>query len=325
MNYINLLKFKKILISLIIVSTTLMPKSTVVCTDLEKCEDSDLDIPKTSVTDVVETPVQTISDALILEKPINKYEFYAEKYENQANEIIEMEKNLEIAEYESMIEFYSKVYHLDYQIVLTIIKDLTTEFRSSDFVSENKISVSTIKGKEIDFTSKEFAILVEIRNIYYNYSDYGYSSEEIIKTDYEEETKTYEEQILEISKIVGVDPILVYSICYSESGFKSDQFVYNHNPSGIRFSSGFAVFPTEYSGFIEICLEMLKYNINGLETIEQIGAVYAPVNETVNEDGSLDVESSYNIHWISNVSATYKRVENEIEIFAIEETTNLTR
>ena len=89
-------------------------------------------------------------------------------------------------------------------------------------------------------------------------------------------------------------------------------FLTKNNPSGIKFGSEWAVFPSPAAGFIEQACELLKYKIDGLESIADIGTIHAPLS-----DG--------NYEWVGNVTAIYNEaLENYESLFGSEEEVNLT-
>ena len=63
-------------------------------------------------------------------------------------------------------------------------------------------------------------------------------------------------------------------------------------------------FDTKEEGFIELALEILKFNRMGAYTIEEIGAIHAPVEDN-------------NENWIPNVTDAYTMVSADTELLEI--------
>lgn len=306
MEYLKLLKERKTMLALLLLSTSMVAGAREIYINQDE--------PKS-----LNSLINEIKSSVPLYYEAKTYTVESEEIDYSA---------LEIEKYKENIKFYTDIYNLDYEVVLSIISDLTDDFTNEDFVVNNLISNPTMKSKVVDFNNKDFSFLVEIRNIYFNYNKYGYTFDEVTKKEnsgisystdelaekgYEidyltiVEKLSYEEQIYNISNVIGVDPALVYAICRHESTFNSYQFNNNNNPSGIRFSYGFAIFPTLYSGFIDTALEMLKYELNGKTSISDIGNVYAPTSDPLNSG------------WVSGVTKYYNEAKEMYELLYQEE------
>ena len=117
-----------------------------------------------------------------------------------------------------------------------------------------------------------------------------------VQTGYQSPTD-YGKEIGYYSKLLGVDPFLVYSITQAETGWDSPLFLNSNNPAGLRINGSWWNFSTKEEGFIELALEILKYNRKGAFTIEEIGSIHAPLED----DPS-------NKDWIPNVTMIYNDV-----------------
>lgn len=187
--------------------------------------------------------------------------------------------NNEISDEEKYINYYSSVYHLNSDIVYDILSQMTDNFTTDNYINNNVIGESKMKNLYVDCDSVELAIMIAVRNINYNYGSYGYSFESI-KEVTEVSELNHMDMIGKFSDVIGVDPNLAYAISRCETGFSSDLFKYANNPAGIRLEgSKFTTFKTLEAGYIELCLELLKYNMNGKTTIAEIGKSYAPVSD----------------------------------------------
>lgn len=232
----------------------------------------------------------------VVENNINLMPSLLTEEDKEVIEIIEEEQVMHEEE-QKLIQHYADVYSLDYDIVYSIISEMTNEFTDEEYVNNNKIGQSTMKNKYVNCETKDTAMLIAVRNIYYNYSNYGYSFNEISTGVKHSSDLTYEQQIAKYADVVGVDKNLVYAITRLETGFDSNLFLNNHNPAGIIFNGKWASFPSFEAGFIEINLEILKYNLNGKHTIAEIGQSYAPTSD------------SRNSGWVSLVTSIYKQAE----------------
>lgn len=96
-----------------------------------------------------------------------------------------------------------------------------------------------------------------------------------------------------------IDPVLLASIAFHETGKGSSKMVRErNNPGGLYNSSAgtFFVYPTLLDGIDAMAGNLYRLYISkGLVTIEQIGAKYAPI-------GVANDPTNLNIHWVPNVS-----------------------
>lgn len=233
-----------------------------------------------------------------------------EIYEDLENVYVE-EDIIEISEEERLIKYYCEVYSLDYNLVYNTLYNLTEGFQSENYINNNMIGTNLMKGKNINCDTKEFAILIAVRSIYYSSSNYGLSFNNINTGIEYYSDLSYEAQIAKASDVVGIDKLLAYSISRYETGFSSNLFKNKNNPAGIRFSAEWASFPSKQAGFIELALEVLKYNLNGKYTPAQIGVSYAPTSDPTNNG------------WVNNVTNIYSQALNfDHSVFCYSETCN---
>lgn len=218
-------------------------------------------------------------------------------------------EELRVKEEKQYIEFYCAVYGLDFEKVYQILSDITNNFMDEEYLQYYKIGPSKMKNREVQCDSKEMAILIAVRNIYYTPDAYNYPNNDL-RTGIEFETEIdYSHQIAYICNVLNLDPALHWAICNAECSFKSPLFLNSHNPAGLRFSSdGFTAFPSFTAGFIEEALELLKYKIDGKTTIESIGAIHAPLSDSTNSVWVPNVKGGYG-YAISNYNSLF--VEGE--------------
>lgn len=264
--------------------------------------------------------------------------FLEESLDNLLIDYLERQKELEelerkrlqeqhIQEAKEYISFYTSIYGLDYEKVYQILSNLTDGFQSEAYLNQYIIGESTLKGRNVTCTSREMAILIAVRNIYYNAKAYGYLYDDLKNGEIFEPNLDYSHQIGYFSHLLGIEPALNWAICNTECGFNSVMFLERHNPAGIKFPhSGFASFPSFTAGFIEETLELLKYKIDGRTTIESIGNRYAPIyydenGNAINGDWIPDVTKEYN-YATANYDTLFGTFDN-IAIFRNSENNSL--
>lgn len=212
-----------------------------------------------------------------------------------------------------LIRKYCDIYSVDYRQVCNVFEKLTDNFTSADFVNELYIPGIHCKRREVRASSLEELVLYVVRNIKQAPNEFGLSSENLnvySEADYE---GNYEKRIAHYADLLGVDRCLAYAIVRTETGFNSNLFRNSNNPAGLRLNGDWWKFSTKDEGFIELCLELKKYELMGAVTIEEIGAIHAPV-----EDG--------NSNWVSNVTQIYEQAkEHEEELFGINVSNGLSK
>lgn len=218
----------------------------------------------------------------------------------------------EYASEEAYIKFYSDVYSMNYDLIYKVIYDMTDGFTNKDYVKNNIIGESTMKNKYIECDTKELAILIAVRNIFYYYEDYGFTEKELF-VDYEYKSSySHLEQLAIIGDLVGIDFYLAYALCSHETNaFTSNIFLTKNNPAGIIFSGEWAEFPSVYAGLIELSLEVLKYNMNGMKTPEEMHDTYAPKSDPLNANWANRITELYNLAVKDGKSISIKVNDND--------------
>lgn len=89
---------------------------------------------------------------------------------------------------------------------------------------------------------------------------------------------TIEEMFEIAAKVYDVDYNMLYAIARLETGnFTSSLFVNNHNPGGMKGSSGWLSYDSDFEGIMEMArLIRRSYLDQGLTTVEEIGSKYCP-------------------------------------------------
>ena len=175
-----------------------------------------------------------------------------------------------ITEEEFYIKEYSDIYGLDYEKVYQILSDITDNFKDENYVNNYVIGNSKLNGRLVICHSKEMAILLALRNIYFYPEQYGYSSFELkTNTPYKSDLD-YAKQIAHASNVLDVDPVLNYAICKLKSNFNSPMFLVKHNPNNIRLSGNYVTFPSPMAGFIEEAIQLLESKLDGKNPLQEI-------------------------------------------------------
>lgn len=101
------------------------------------------------------------------------------------------------------------------------------------------------------------------------------------------------DKIIELSEEKGIDPVLFASIAFHETMWgKSNAIVEKNNPGGLMGANGLMVFDTLDEGLESMARTL--YNriiVDGLVTIEKLGAVYAPI-------GADNDPNDLNSNWV---------------------------
>ena len=250
---------------------------------------------------------------------MNRYGFNEETYETVINDpdvaYVSSEEFDEISNRVEDLMYFCDIYQIDFNKVYNHLKDMTSNFRSDDYVFKHHIRGVTCKGEEVYANNETELLLLYARCCKQAPEKVGLDTDGLyIRKDFDN-PRNYYEDIYYCSNLVGVDPCLVYGICMSESSFASEVFRLNNNPAGLKniTGDGFWIFDTPTEGIYETCLEIRKYNRNGKNTIEEIGKSYCPV------DDKEDIEG-LNQNWVRNVTnnTNYAR-EHFNELFGVSE------
>ena len=240
------------------------------------------------------------------------------------NEIYEADNNVEVEEVEvdlritpEMIKKYCDIYQVNYDVVYSILSNLTGNFSNQNYIDNCNIEGIVCKGVQVHPESYEQLLIYTIRNIKQDPSKFGLTKEMICINNGYQSSTNYLEEIKRFSEIFGIDECLVAAIVKSETGFDSQMFHDINNPAGLRLSTGWWEFSTKEEGFIELCLEIIKYykqigvdkNYVDANTIAKIGSIHAPLS-----DG--------NIYWLDNVTQSYEDYKENWEDYFDEEKVN---
>lgn len=214
-------------------------------------------------------------------------------------------ENERLTEERKLIQFYADVYGLDGEKVYQKLSELTNHFTEKNYVENNIIGDSIMKGQVVDCETKEKAILIAVRTLAYAPEKYGLEKSKLYTGKEYQSELDYTHQIAYVSNIVGVDPALNYAICRAECSFNSTMFLEKNNPSGIKYNGKYAIFPSTMAGFIDQALELLIHKMAGRTTIEAIGSIHASVEY-----------DPINASWVSNVKgAYYEALQNYEQLF----------
>lgn len=207
--------------------------------------------------------------------------------------------------------YFCNVYQVDFNMIYNRLKELTNDFTNKDYLDNHHIPNVTCKGEEVYAKNEEELLLYFVRCCKQLPNQMGLDNSIYVSKDYDS-TGNYYDDMYYCSRLVGVDPCLVYGIIMSESGLDSEMFQRQNNPAGLRNGNGFWTFDTKTEGIFETCLEVLKYNRKGMNTIEEISSSYAPV-------GSKDDPNNLNALWVDNVTYNYQYAQEHFDtVFGIE-------
>lgn len=202
---------------------------------------------------------------------------------------------------------YCNIYCVNFDVVYGKLCQLTDNFNSDDYLNKLTIPGVTCKGEQVYASCEEELLLYFVRSVKQVPERFGIEENSLYVTNRYKSDDNYVKQIGYYSKLLGVDPSLIYAIVQTETGWKSDLFLNSNNPAGLRASDGWWEFDTKEEGFIELILEVIKYQKMGAHTIEEIGNIHAPVS-----DG--------NANWVPVVTEIYNSIKpTENELFGFED------
>ena len=259
------LKSKKVLISLLIVTATIGAITA-----------AKLSSKKTVMKDMNFSTNQLIG---MKEKPIIE----TKKNENP----LLFDTTLE------MVDFYSKVFELNSEVIYNKINEII------NLDLESWTILNKLNG--VEYKSKDEAILRTVYDIYQNPSKYSLDNNSIKSTKgYELSNYKPEELVYKFSTVLDVNPQIALAIAYCECGYKlnSYNFVNKHNIGGIRGNGGFVKFKNEAYGIFKYVLMLRNgYNVtseSGIDKIVSMAQKYCGGSQ----------------HWISVVSNYYNDLNN---------------
>lgn len=211
-------------------------------------------------------------------------------YDNVESQSNEKEETFE----EKTIKKYCAIYQVDYDIVYKKLAELTDNFTSEEYLN-GTIPKITLKDEPVNFSNPETLLLVAVRCCKQTPEAVGLSCIGI--EDYYVTDESLLEQISYYSELFQTDRNLAYAIIYSENNFGSDFTDKTNNLPSIKFAGKFVTFDNLTQSIIELCTELYRHNKNGLYSIDEIGPIYAPIEDD-------------NKNWIPNVKENYEKAEN---------------
>ena len=201
------------------------------------------------------------------------------------------------------VQKYCDIYQVNFDVTYNRLVEITNNFTDSEYLNGHIPGV-TCKGVEVFASSEEELILYYVRCVKQKPLSLGISADNLyIHNDYVS-ADDYASMIGYYNNLVGADPVLSYAITQAETSWNSDLFRDSNNPAGLRINGSWWRFDTKEEGFIELALEILKFNRMGAYTIEEIGAIHAPVEDN-------------NENWIPNVTDAYTMVSADTELLEI--------
>ena len=192
-----------------------------------------------------------------------------------------------------MVDFYSKVFELNSEVIYNKINEII------NLDLESWTILNKLNG--VEYKSKDEAILRTVYDIYQNPSKYSLDNNSIKSTKgYELSNYKPEELVYKFSTVLDVNPQIALAIAYCECGYKlnSYNFVNKHNIGGIRGNGGFVKFKNEAYGIFKYVLMLRNgYNVtseSGIDKIVSMAQKYCGGSQ----------------HWISVVSNYYNDLNN---------------
>lgn len=258
-----------------------------------------------------ESIIENSSELLNYQVPITEYmEELEQESVHQNVEIASNDKVIEVstvvdenAERKIWVQKYCDIYQVDFDVTYNRLLELTANFTSEDYLN-GYISGVTCKGEEVYANSEEELILYYVRCVKQLPSKFGISSSELYVNNGYQSSTDYATIIGYYNNLLGADPLLSYAITQAETSWNSDLFLNSNNPAGLRIDGHWWEFSTKEEGFIELALEILKYNKKGAYTIEEIGNIHSK-KELGNEN------------WIPNVTTIYAMISEDSELLEV--------
>lgn len=204
---------------------------------------------------------------------------------------------------------YCDIYQVNFNIVYNRLVELTDNFTNENYLN-GCIPGVTCKQEPVYASSEEELILYFVRCAKQLPSQLGIEKENLYIQNGYQSPLEYGHSIGHFGNVLGVDPFLMYAIVQSETSWNSPLFMDSNNPAGLQNNGNWWTFSTKEEGFIELALEILKYNRKGAFTIEEIGSIHAPTIDPANAN------------WVSNVTQVYQDVSLNHRDFVLEEENN---
>lgn len=198
----------------------------------------------------------------------------------------------------TFIRHMCDVFQVNFDVLYPQLVACTDNFTNSEYLN-GRIANVTCKGRDVQADNEEALLIYFIRCAKQQPEKLGFDDTIHIKNEYDSGTD-YAAMISYYSSIFKTDRCLAYAITQTETGWGSELFMNANNPAGLRADGNWWHFDTKEEGFIELVLELQKYALKGVTTIEGIGSSHAPVS-----DG--------NAGWVSTVTSIYDSVSAQQE------------
>ena len=196
------------------------------------------------------------------------------------------------------IRILCDIFQVDYQTTYTKLVEMTDNFTDDEYLAGRHPLVSC-KGMSIDADSEEEFLVYAVRVIAQDPGRVDLTQAEVCVNNGYESGTDYNAMIAKWAGVLDVDPALVYGIMKAETGFSSELFIEGNNPGGLKDGSGFWIFDNKEAGIIELMMEIIKYQYNGANTIEEMARIHCPINDPDDTQG-------LNRNWVRNVTSGYE-------------------
>lgn len=221
------------------------------------------------------------------------------------------------------IQRLCNIYQVNYNEIYDRLCEITNDFTIAGY-DDGILQGVTCKGADVIASSEEELLTYAIRKMKQAPAEMGLSTNNLYVDNGYESGTNYYEQISHSASMLGVDRCLIYAIVQSECGFDSEIFNEYNNPAGIKLNGDWWKFDTKEEGFLELCMEVLKYyrmigvspDVVNRDVIVEISKIHAPRG---------DKTDIYNLNdnWIDNVTSCYEYAKmNEAELFGTMEQSN---
>ena len=209
-----------------------------------------------------------------------------------------------------VIEYGARIYNLDSTKCYEIIKHLTDNFQSPEYLESYSIENISCKGSgtlHYQDGQEALSLMHAMRVLSQDPQRFGINPEILVATENKYVAPTnYKELVFMIAKVTNRDPAFLYAVVQQESNFVSEYFKEFNNPAGIFFDGEIAEFPTIEAGFMEWAHEDEKYERSGAFTPEEKRDIHCPLNDKNDKYG-------LNQNWLPNVLEIMERVSPEFE------------
>lgn len=242
--------------------------------------------------------------------------------------ISNLNKLIETRKKDNTIIYYANIYHVNVDIALDVVHNLTNNYTNQLFLDTNVIGTPDQVARYGSFKNFEAGVVFFIRDFYVYPERYGHTIEEVrlepdpipvskqVSEDgniYMDNGLTFEQYMGKICNLFDIDPSLALAISYQESGIKkSGLFTISNNIGGHRSYEGWMNFPTLESGIIHHVLT--------------IRSLYSKFNIDVNDPNNVALLSGVYVHgvygnvashWLEKVLYFQEKIKEE-DLFTID-------